>query len=259
MAIIVMLAAAVVLLAQMYLPPMASVPLCTLTALTVGGWWAWRLRLAHRAAYLATLGSKLFRYLVCAFAALMFVDYAAAFWFIPFAQRRFALDAATTGAQLGGLMIAGGIVGCIAGGSLADRWRTMQASGRILTALIAVLAEGATILLALSQSDYVNFLGAFAGYCLASGAWVGVAAAMAFDIVPPEHRGVSAAAYFFLTTILGPGLGPFVVGLGSDELGSLSLALAWSCLLVLFSAVSLLRMASLTGNPAMRLRAIERP
>ena len=247
-AMILMLAAALVLLAQMYLPPAASVPLCVLTALSVAIWWTRRLLLAYPSAYLATLGSAPFRCLVFAFAAVMFVDYAAGFWFIPYAQRRFALDAATAGTQLGGLMIVGGIAGCIAGGWLADRWHAMQVAGRIWTALAAVLAEGAAILLALVQSDYVNFIGAFAGYCLASGAWVGVAAAIAFDIVPAEHRGVGAAAYFFLTTILGPGLGPYVVGLGSDQFGSLSLALAWACLMALFSAGWLTRLTWLMGR-----------
>jgi MFS family permease len=254
LAIVLMLAAAVVLLAQMYLTPTRSVPLCVLAAFGIAVWWTRRLRRTDRSAFLATLGSRSFRYLVVAFAALMFVDYAAAFWFIPYAQRRFALNAASAGAQLGGLMIVGGIVGCIAGGWLADRWRAMQVSGRVWTALVAVLAEGAAILLALGESDYVYFIGAFAVFCLASGAWTGVAAAIAFDLVPRGHRGVSAAAYFFLTTILGPGLGPFVVGLGSDKFGSLSLALASACVLVVFSAAALLRLALLTAKLARPLR-----
>jgi MFS family permease len=145
----------------------------------------------------------------------------------------------------------------MAGGWFADRWRAMQVSGRVWTAMFAVLAEGAAILVALGQIDYVNFTIAFAGFCLASGAWAGVAAAIAFDLVPPEHRGVSAAAYFFLTTILGPGLGPFVVGLGSDKFGSLSAALACACVLVLVSAASLVRLALLTGKAVMPLRVHE--
>jgi MFS family permease len=248
--VILSLAAALVLLVQMYAAPVWSVPLCVLAALGIALWWARRLQQSDQPAYHATLGYKPFRYLVLAFAALMFVDYAAAFWFIPYAQRRFQLDAASAGAQLGGLMILGGIVGCVAGGSIADRWRKMQDSGRVWTALAAVLAEGMAILIALAQTDYVTFMAAFAVFCFASGAWTGVAAAIAFDIVPARHRGVSAAAYFFLTTILGPGLGPFLVGLGSDLLGSLRMALAWACPLVLLSAASLVRVASLGTKPA---------
>jgi MFS family permease len=257
LALVLVIAAAVVLLAQMCLQPAASVPLCVAAALGVAVWWMRRLHRADRSAYHATLGCPAFRALVSAFAALMFVDCAAAFWFIPYSQRRFALNAADAGAQLGGLMIVGGIVGCMAGGWLADRWRALRVSGRVWTALLAVLAEGGAILAALSQNDYVNFSIAFAGFCLASGAWTGVAAALAFDIVPPRYRGVSAAAYFFLTTILGPGLGPFVVGLGSDHFGSLSRALAWACLPVVFAAAALLRLAWLTGKTARPLRLPE--
>jgi MFS family permease len=125
------------------------------------------------------------------------MDFAASFWLIPLAQRRFGVSAAVAGAQLGGLMIAGGIAGCTLGGWIADRWRARTAAGRVWTALIAVLAEAAAILLAIVQSDYRAFILAFCIFCLASGGWTGVAAAIGMDIVPRAHRGTGVAAYFF--------------------------------------------------------------
>jgi MFS family permease len=254
-AALLMLAALGAVLVQMLCRPVIGVPVCVLTTVVVAAWWTRRLRRADRPAYFATWGQKPFRYLVLAFAAVTFVDYAAAFWLIPYTQRRFGLGAETVGPQLGGLMIVGGICGCMIGGWLADRWRMLHASGRVWAALIAVLGEGAAILFALGQSDYHVFIVAFGAFCLSSGGWTGVAAAIAFDVVPREHRGTGTSIYFLLTTTFGPGLGPFLVGLGSDELGSISAALAWSCLLVPVAAAALLQLSELLNT---RSRIAER-
>ena len=85
--------------------------------------------------------------------------------------------------------------------------------------MIAVLGEGTAILLALSQSEYSAFVVSFGAFCLASGGSAGVAAAIAFDVVPREHRGIGTSIYFLLTTTLGPGLGPFLVGFGQRQTG----------------------------------------
>jgi MFS family permease len=245
---VLILAALGAVVVQMLARPVIGVPVCVLTTLVIAAWWIRRLRGADRPAYFATWGQMPFRCLVLAFAAVTFVDYAAAFWLIPYTQRRFGLGAETVGPQLGGLMIVGGICGCMMGGWLADRWRMLHTSGRVWVAFIAVLLEGAAILIALGQSDYRSFLIAFGAFCLASGGWTGVAAAIAFDVVPREHRGTGTSIYFLLTTTFGPGLGPFLVGLGSDELGSVSAALAWSCLLMLVAAAALLQLGGLLNT-----------
>ncbi len=230
-------------LIQMVCPPIVSVPLCVLVALALAARWVRKLRQYDPAAYRDTVGQPAFRLVIIAFAAVMFVDYAAAFWLLPFAQRQFGLAAGTAGAQLGGLLLVGGIGGCLFGGWLADYWRRLDMAGRAWTALIAVLAEGAAILLALGQGSYPVFLASFGLFCVAGGGWVGVAAALAFDIVPPDRRGTGTAVYFLATTLLGPALGPFVVGLGSDLTGSIRIGLGAACALILVSAGALLCLA----------------
>ena len=159
--------------AQMRLPPNVGVPAAVLLAGGAAAFWAYRLYHDDIASFQASLGQSSFRWLLLAFAAVLFMDFAASFWLIPYAQRRFGVGAALAGTQLGGLMIAGGIAGCAMGGWIADRWRQRSAAGRIWTALIAVLAEAAAILLAVMQSDYRAFILAFAVFCVASGGWTG--------------------------------------------------------------------------------------
>jgi MFS family permease len=227
---------------QMRAPAIWSVPLCLLTALGIACWWVSRLRRDDLPAYLATLGQKPFRYLIAAFAAVMFADYAAAFWLIPYAQRQFGLSAGTAGAQLGGLMIGGGILGCLLAGYAADYWRSFRVSGRVWTALLVVMAEGAAILWSLEVNQYHDFLTAFGTFCIASGGWAGLAAAIAFDLVPSAYRGTGTASYFLFTTLLGPGLGPFAVGLCSDMFDSARTALAASCAVFPLAAVALIQL-----------------
>jgi MFS family permease len=242
MAPMLIAAALATVLIQMRWPAALSVPASTVLALAVAAVWTHRLRKADADAYTATLGRPDFRWLIASFAAVLFIDFAAGFWLIPYAQRRFDVGAGSAGAQLGGLMIAGGIAGALLGGWCADRWRRGNPAGRVWTALIAVLLEVAAILLALGQSDYSRFLFAFAAFCFASGGWTGVAAAIGLDIVPRGHRGTATAAYFLVTTVLGAGLGPFVVGLCSDSSGSVGTALAWCCSVGVLAAIGLLRL-----------------
>lgn len=243
-AALLLLASIATLVVQMYWPPTLGVPFSVFAATAMGLWWMRSLGRTDAAAYRATLGQRAFRYLVFAFAAVIFVDCAASFWFIPYAQRHFERSAAAAGSQLGGLMVLGGSLGCVLGGWFADRWSSRRASGRVWTAMIAVIGEGAAILAGLAQRDYANFALAFAAFCVFSGGWTGVAAAIGLDLLPSEHRGTGTAVYFLVTTVLGPGLGPYVVGWGSDILGSLGAALACACALIIVAAAALLRLGS---------------
>jgi MFS family permease len=241
----VLVAAALLAVAvQMRWPPDRGVPAAVLLAGGAAVFWVYRLRRDDAAAFRATVGQAAFRWFLLAFAAVLFVDFAASFWLIPVAQRRFGVSAAVAGAQLGGLMIVGGIAGSGLGGWIADRWRSRTAAGRVWTALIAVVAEGTAILLALGQSDYRLFVMAFAGFSFASGGWTGVAAAIGMDIVPRAHRGTGVAAYFLVTTILGPGLGAWAAGVIGDRLGSMSLSLAACCSIILVAVAAFGKLGS---------------
>jgi len=235
---------------QMSWPPNRGVPAAVLLAGGAAAYWTYRLRRDAAASFRATLGQSSFRWLLAAFAAVLFLDVAASFWLIPFAQRRFGLGAATAGATLGGLMIAGGIAGSVIGGYVADRWRLRTAAGRVWTALIAVVAESAAILLAVMQSDYRLFLLAFCGFCLASGGWTGVAAAVGMDIVPRAHRGTGAAAYFLVTTVLGAGLGAWAAGMFGDALGSVNKGLSASSVVALMAVAAFVRLGHIVSKAA---------
>ena len=236
-------AALLVMGIQILAPPIAAVPLSAAIAALVGGWSIRNLARVDAASFDATLGQPAFRWWLLAFGALLFVDYAAVFWLLPYAQRRYSVSPAMAGGELGGLLIVGGVLGCLVGGWWADRWRRRRHAGRVLTALIAVLCEGFAISAAICMPHYPQFVGAFAIFCVASGGWTGVAAAIGLDIVPRQHRGIATALYFLVTTVVGPGLGPFTVGWISDRFASIGDALAWSCTVLAMADLGLRKLA----------------
>jgi MFS family permease len=234
--------AGLAVLAQAYWRPDIGVPVALGVAALSAGGWIGHLRRFSRPAYEATLARPAFRWLLLAFSGAMFVDTAASFWLFPYAERQFALTAAHIGTELGALLLAGGIVGCLSGGWLADIGRARNARLAAWVAGVAIALEGAALLFAVSSPEYHGFLAAFTAMSVASGAWAAVAATLGLDLVPAEHHGSGVALYFLTTTLFGPSLGPYLIGLASDRLGSLKLPLTVSAAVTAVSCLALLRL-----------------
>ncbi len=175
-----MLAAAV----QTYLSPNFGVPLALAIALAAATHWFHRLRSSHRESFDASLGNPNFVWLLVGFSALMLIDFAASFWLLPYAQRRYGASAGTVGIQLGSLTIGGGILGSVLAGIVSDRWCQRSRAGRVWTVLFSAIAEATAVGFAAIQPSYERFLVAYGVFALAAGSWTGVTAAIGTDIVP---------------------------------------------------------------------------
>jgi MFS family permease len=243
-------AALVAVIVQMHWRADIGVPVAVIIAGGTAAFWTQRLFRRDPIAFQATVGRPAFRWFLLGFAAVLFVDFAAGFWLIPFAQRRFGVSAASAGSQLGGLIIVGGIAGTLIGGWVADSWRRLTPSGRVWAALAAVVLEVIAILVALAQTDYQSFLVAFGIFCVGSGGWTGVAPAIGLDIVPRAHHGTAVASYYLVTTLLGPGLGVWAAGAAGDALNSLAKALSACCLLSLVAFLAFIKLARSGGLEA---------
>jgi MFS transporter, Spinster family, sphingosine-1-phosphate transporter len=255
MATLVLVAAAVAAVtAQLTWPLLTGVPAALGIGLAAAAVWANRVLVKETQAFQATLGNPKFQLLVIAMSFVLFVDFAASFWLLPYPQRRFGVSAAGVGATLGSIMIAGGILGCVGGGWIADRWRRRSQLGRIWFVTIAISLEAMAIAFICLPGGYGRFIGGFVIFCLSSGMWTGVAAAIGFDIVPAAHRGTGAAIYFFATTVFGPGLGAFAVGLLSDVTGSLGHALLLSASVMVPGVFALLWLARRSTGRATLVR-----
>lgn len=136
------------------------------------------------------------------------------------------------GLTLGWLTAIMGGLGATAGGFLGDWWRKRHPAGRMFVMLVAALGSLVTILLSYTTSR-VELFYLYAGLNLFIHImWLGPCAASIQDLVLPRMRGTATAAFFLGTTIIGLGLGPYLVGLTSDVSGNLRLAMMGTVIVV---------------------------
>jgi MFS family permease len=176
--------------------------------------------------------------------------YAALAWAPEHFRRSYDVDASTSGLMIGLVTIGAGTAGVIGGGRLSDLLvgRHVRSARILLLPLAALLAIPAALLFALAPSEH----GALAGYagtilCLSSLSSIGPAALQ--DLFPPHLRGRGAAVYQLVANLVGLGLGPTLVALGTDYVfgDDLQLALSLATMLpVMLLAAALTGLAGLT-------------
>lgn len=156
-------------------------------------------------------------------------DVAATIWAAPVLGRDFAQTPGQAAALIGGVLIVTGIVGSVLGGVVAD-WghkRKMRGGvliGAVIAAVIAVPAGLFPVM-----PDATLFAVALATLLIA-GTVCGLITATAIAVlVPNEERGTCLGAFMILGTLIGMGVSPILVSLGSQVLGGeaqLALSLA---------------------------------
>ncbi len=124
------------------------------------------------------------------------------------------------GAMLAGVVVLiAGPAGHFLGGSLIDRMRRTGRSPATALALVFLPAAPCAALLGAAEGP-VEVAAAFFALALVLGA-VAVAALASFQpLVPGRLRGAGNAVYFATVSLVGLGLGPPLVGILSDSLGS---------------------------------------
>lgn len=143
-----------------------------------------------------------------------------------FLIRTYGLTMQETALQFGLLSAGMGILGPLAWGPLSD-WLNQRfpGSGR---AWVGLFAMGVSPLLSFwvyFAPDPGSFYLRFLLYSFILTGWMPPLYAILYDQVLPRMRGLTASFYLLVMTILGMGIGPYVVGLLSDATGSLRTAM----------------------------------
>lgn len=132
-------------------------------------------------------------------------------------------DAAIT---FGLLAAAIGIVGPLITGPLADRMQELfPGKGRAYVTLFALGVSPLLSLLTYSADDPATFYLCFVFYGLILTGWLPPLYSIMFEQVLPRMRGITASVYLMAMTIVGLGTGPYLVGMISDAVGDLGLAI----------------------------------
>lgn len=229
-------------------------------ALGIGAYavFSWAQSIRHRdpPTFALVWGTPSFVMAVMAFGLISLIGYSIGFWSAPYAMRTFGINAATAGLFIGGGGAAGGFLGVILGGHVADWARKFHASGRIHVPLVCIWLSAPIIALQFTTASLPVFFACYFAVQLVGSTYLGVAAATSQDLVLPRMRGAATATYLLGTTMIGLGLGPFSVGRLSEAFGALGPALL--SLLVLLPVITALLWMVHRKLPAAEASRVER-
>jgi predicted MFS family arabinose efflux permease len=164
------------------------------------------------------LGKPAYVALLLAASAHAFASYSAAHWAPAFLQRVHGLSLARTGLWLGLVSGLGGAAGSLLGGVLADRLGRRDPRGYPFVAAAAAFASIPCAALFLFAGSSPLALGAYLPYILLVGAYNGPLFALNQGLAKPRMRAMAAAIHLITVSLLGGGLGSWLVGRSNDAL-----------------------------------------
>lgn len=184
--------------------------------------WATTLRERDPPAFELIWKTPAFLCVVVGYGLISFIAYAVAAFSPAYVIRTFGADPQTAGFLLGGAGAAGGALGVVLGGIVADRLRRTNPSGRIIVALVGGIAPLVPFVMAFTTKSVIVYYAVQMPMTMLSSAALGASAATAVDLVLPRMRGTATATFFIGTTLIGIALGPYIAGKISTVTGDLA-------------------------------------
>lgn len=222
--------------------------------------WATALRERDYPTFALTWGSPAFLCTILGYGTVAFMAYAASYWGAPYAERVFEVSKVSLGFWLGGGGAAGGFLGVILGGRMADALMSKTSSGRVWVVLFGLLSPIPFAIVQYTTESYWLFIGLNLVVGALAASALGAAAAASQALVLPRMRGTATATFFLATTLVGLALGPFTAGYvstqNSDDLSAGVLSTLWIApigLALLIAAIRLTGKAS--GSVVERAKA----
>lgn len=161
-----------------------------------------------------------FRHLALAAAMNAFAGYAFAIWGPTFFVRVHGMRTGELGTWLGCILGAGGAIGAIAGGVLADRFGVRDPRGQLYVPAIASLVQLPCAAASLLWPTPGTALLLLIPSAMLSAIWFGPVYSLTQTLVPPSMRATASAALLFVINLIGLGLAPLAVGALNDALGA---------------------------------------
>ena len=190
--------------------------------------------------------------------SVIMADAAAGVWAVPVMQRDLGLTVGEASGMLGGMLLIAGVLGPVIGGFVADRGHKSSLRGGILIGAVIASAIGVPaaifpIITSVPTFAIVLFL------LLAAGSITGLITATAIAVlVPNEERGVCLGAFMILGALIGLGVSPVLVTLGSQALGGEDhLGLSLAIVGVVTGAISLIGFLMAMRNAPAPVVAVE--
>jgi MFS family permease len=186
--------------------------------------WSQSLKLRDRPTYALIWQTPTFLYATVASGLVAFGLYGVGAFQVVYANRVLGVPAPTAGMILGLNYAIAGWAGTAAGGVLGDSLRRKYPSGRLILSLATVVLSFPFGVYSFTTSNVTGFyVGSFA-YQLIVTAWYAGCTTTCQDLVLPRMRGVATVTFFLGVAVIGLALGPYLIGLVSDIVGDLRIA-----------------------------------
>lgn len=186
--------------------------------------WIQAIRLRDPIAFALTVGAPAYRTMAAAGGILGIYTYAiGAFVFLYGSQ--FLAMGPEAGFTLGAISAIAGASGTAIGGTLGDIIKRRYPAGRMHLLFAALLGFTALTVVQFNTGDRQTFFVSYFFALLLLTVWPPIMLATAQDLVIPRLRGVGFAVQTLASSLVGLGLGPYMVGLISDATGDLRLAI----------------------------------
>ena len=182
--------------------------------------WACTLKARDPATWRLIWGTPAFIATTLGYSLVSLVAWALSFWSAPYAELVLHLPKQELAFILGANGAAGGFLGVILGGRIADALRARNPAGRILVVMFGVIAPIVPLVVGYSTENSTLFYAMNFLTVMFGAAALGAAAATTQDLVLPRMRGTATAAFFLGTTLVGLAFGPYLVGMISDLAGT---------------------------------------
>jgi MFS family permease len=185
---------------------------------------------------------------------LYFVLASNAFWLPILLTRRFDLSVGSAGLLAGVVLVAGGLIGTLAGGWIADRRALKNPAAHLQVGIAGFLLGAVFITIALIAPLNVGpipvFVPAFVLAVVCLYLYSGPFTAIAQNVVSPGLRAGAVTMLLFVSHVFGDSHSTFDVGWISEHVGSLQLALLITSptLLVLAAIIAATGLRSVKGD-----------
>ena len=171
------------------------------------------------AAYLALLRNRSYRTNCLAMAAMTFAVGGLAAWFPAFLMREAGMGLSAANTMFGGVTVAAGILGTLAGGWIGDRLQRRTPKAYFVVSGVGLLLGVPTGWLAISQAAHP----AAPAFIFAAELFIflntGPLNAIIVNVTRPEVRSRAFALNIFLIHLLGDAVSPAILGAVSDATG----------------------------------------
>jgi MFS family permease len=203
--------------------------------------WVQSLRLSDRPTYRLLWATPTVVALTAAQALFMILNYGLMGWTALYVIGHFHAPASEVGLAFGAISAGMGLVGTFFGGWLADAGLRLSPRARLWVPLFAMVTPWPLVHWVYGADSLAEFYLLFPVLSLCTTMWMPGVVSTCQDLVLPRMRGATAATYNLSVTMVGLGLGPFLVGLISDRTGSLKTGvlsiywlspLIWACMAV---------------------------